>query len=53
MQEREAAKQASFAASKKGQPLAIEAPQEFEHKHGKPTKRMDKTELVKAEKEKD
>ena len=43
LQEREQAKQA--AANKK--PLALPAPPEFEHKHGKPTKRITDKEMAK------
>ena len=38
-----------IAAGKK--PLALPAPPDFEHKHGKPTKRMNKQELAKQIKE--
>jgi hypothetical protein len=34
-------------------PLALPEPPEFEHKHGKPTKRMTKEELAKQQREKE
>jgi len=34
-------------------PLPLPTPAEFEHKHGKPTKRMTKEELAKQQREKE
>ena len=32
-------------------PLALPAPQDFEHKHGKPTKRVTKEDVIKQQKD--
>jgi hypothetical protein len=40
-------------AAKKGKTLALPAPPEFQHKHGKPTKRVTKEDIAKEMKEKE
>ena len=49
LQEQEAARLAALGKK----PLALPTPAEFEHKHGKPTKRMTKEELAKQQREKE
>jgi hypothetical protein len=49
IQEQQELQARAATLNKKGQPLALPAPPapvEFEHKHGKPTKRMTKEEMA-------
>ena len=49
MQEIEAQRLAAMGKK----PLPLPTPAEFEHKHGKPTKRMNKEEMAKQQREKE